>query len=42
MTPEQYDRWKDFSLRMARHAFPAATEARIGKMVCEIEGFFSW
>ena len=42
MTPEQYDRWKDFALRMARNAFPDATEARRGKIAAEIEGFFSW
>lgn len=42
MVPEQYDRWKDFSMRMARHAFPDATEARREKIASNIEGFFSW
>lgn len=42
MTPEQYARWKDFSLRMARNAFPDATEARRQKIESKITGFFSW
>lgn len=42
MTPLQYERWKDFSLRMARHAFPDATEARRGKIARSVEDFFSW
>ena len=42
MTPEQYENWKDFSVRMARHAFPDATEARRAKIEQHIEGFFSW
>ena len=28
MTPEQYERWMDFSDRMALHGWPDATEAR--------------
>lgn len=42
MTPQEYDRWKDFSIRMALHAFPDATEARRKKIAANIEGFFSW
>lgn len=42
MTPEQYERWRDFSLRMARNAFPEATEGRRRKIAESIEGFFSW
>ncbi|MCQ8781692.1 hypothetical protein [Mangrovibrevibacter kandeliae] len=42
MTPEQYDRWKDFALRMARHAFPEATPARRAKIEASVENFFSW
>lgn len=42
MTPEQFDRWKDFSIRMARHAFPEATPARRIKIEEQINGFFSW
>jgi hypothetical protein len=42
MTPEQYDRWKDFALRMARQAFPTATEARRARIVESINEFFSW
>lgn len=42
MTPQQYKRWKDFSLRMARHAFPNATQARRDKIVGNIERFFYW
>jgi hypothetical protein len=40
MTPEQYERWKDFALRMARHAFPDATPARRAKIEEEINQFF--
>lgn len=40
MTPEQYERWKDSSLRMARCAFPSATEARRVKIAAEIDRFF--
>lgn len=42
MTPEQYERWKDFALRMAGQAFPDATEARRAKITESITGFFSW
>lgn len=42
MTPDQYERWKDFSLRMALNAFPDATEARRKKIAASIEDFFSW
>lgn len=42
MTPEQYERWKDFSLRMALDAFPGATEERRKKMARSIECFFDW
>jgi len=42
VTPEQYERWKDFALRMARGAFPDATEARRTKIAESISGFFSW
>ena len=41
MTPEQYQNWKDFALRMARHAFPRATEARRIKIEKEVQDFFS-
>ena len=40
MTPEQYERWKDFALRMAGNAFPTATEARRRKIAESVEGFF--
>lgn len=42
MTPEQFDRWNDFAVRMARHAFPDATPARRIKIEASIDGFFSW
>ena len=42
MTPEQFDRWQDFAIRMARHAFPSATLARRQKIESQIVGFFSW
>lgn len=42
MTPEQFDRWKDFALRMARHGFSRATEARRAKIAEEVDAFFSW
>jgi len=41
MTPEQYDRWKEFSLRMAQHAFSKATLVRREKIYGSVENFFS-
>jgi len=41
MTPEQFDRWQDFALRMARN-YPGATAARRKKIETSIEDFFSW
>ena len=38
MTPEQYERWMDFSDRMALHGWPDATEARKKK----IREYVSW
>ncbi|MCL6653527.1 hypothetical protein A6R70_14640 [Agrobacterium rubi] len=40
MSPEQYERWKDFSTRMARCAFPNATPARRTKIEDEVAHFF--
>lgn len=42
MTPEQFDRWKDFSVRMALHGFPHATAARRKKIEDRVLSFFSW
>ncbi|NTG07179.1 hypothetical protein [Rhizobium rhizogenes] len=42
MSPDQFDRWKDFSIRMACHAFPSATQARRLKIEKEVAAFFSW
>lgn len=42
MTPAQYENWKDFALRMARHGFVTATTERREKIAASIEGFFSW
>lgn len=39
MTPKQAERWKDFAVRMAKYAFDA-TEARIAKLVLNLESFF--
>lgn len=40
MSPEQYERWKDFSIRMARYAFSNVTEARRIKIEKEVSHFF--
>lgn len=42
MSPEQFDRWKDFATRMARHAFPSATPERRVKIEKRLNAFFSW
>jgi hypothetical protein len=42
MTKEQFERWKDFALRMAEHAYPRATEARKKKRVEEVADYFYW
>lgn len=42
MTPEQFDRWKDFATRMARHAFPSATPERRMKIEKQLDAFFNW
>lgn len=42
MTPEQFDNWKDFCLRMARHGFDGATARRSAGIEEEVNGFFSW
>lgn len=39
MTKEQYDRWKEFSARMAGN-YPNTTEARRDKIAKEVESFF--
>lgn len=41
MTQEQFDRWQDFALRMARHGFETITEARKEKIVKTVQQFFS-
>ncbi len=41
MTPDQFDRWHDFSLRMARSGFPHATPERQSKIVQSVDEFFS-
>lgn len=33
MTKKQFKRWESFSVRMAKHAYPNATEARQAKIV---------
>lgn len=39
MTEEQYQRWRDFSLRMAEAGWPNATPSRKAKIASEVEGF---
>lgn len=42
MTPEQYNRWKDFSLRMARTLYRTVRRPS-GKWIVEmVEDFFGW
>ena len=36
----QYERWKDFSTRMARHCFDRWTPRRIERLVSEVEWWF--
>lgn len=40
MTPLQYERWKEFSLNMAR-GYPHTTEARRSKLIAQMEFWFS-
>ena len=39
MTAEQFERWKDVSVRFARNGWPNMTEARKARLALEIEGF---
>jgi hypothetical protein len=39
MTAEQFERWKDVSLRFARHGWPGMTEARKNRLIGEVESF---
>lgn len=40
MTPEQYERWKDFACRMALNAFPSYREANRKKIERFVRDFF--
>ena len=40
MTREQYDRWRDFAVRMARHGFPRYREANRKKIEGFVRDFF--
>lgn len=40
VTETQYERWKDFALRMARNGWEHITEARRGKIEEEVRSFF--
>lgn len=40
MTPEQYDQWKDFAIRMARHGFPQYREVNRKKIEGFVRDFF--
>lgn len=39
MTRKQFKRWREFSTRMAMHAYPDATEARTKKILWHVECF---
>ena len=39
MTPQEFDRWKDFALRMARHGWPDATDARKERIAETVDMF---
>lgn len=41
MTAAQYERWKDFTLRMAAH-YPGITDARRKRLIDEIKDWFYW
>ena len=41
MTPEQFDRWRDFSRRLALHGWPEATEARKNRIEIEVDNFIA-
>jgi hypothetical protein len=40
MTKEQFDRWRDFAIRMAEHGYPRATERRRDKILEEVKDYF--
>lgn len=42
MTPEQYDRWLDFAVRMARNGWENMTEARRGRLESSVRSFISY
>ena len=42
MTSEQFERWQDFSLRMAKHCYPKATDSRKTKILEEVKDYFYW
>ena len=39
MTPEEFDRWRDFARRLAWHGWPDATEARKRKIADAVDWF---
>ena len=39
MTPLEFERWRDFSGRMALHGWPDSTEARKQKIAAQVESF---
>jgi hypothetical protein len=40
MTKEQFDRWRDFAVRMAEHGYPYATVCRRAKIREEVKSYF--
>jgi len=42
MTREQFERWRDFAVRMAERGYPDATRHRTDKIQEKVQDYFSW
>jgi hypothetical protein len=42
VTDEQFERWEDAAIRMAKHCYPNATEARRKRILEEVKEYFHW